>query len=145
MIVGELTFLFHHVGIVTGHLDQSVAFYTTLGYHPSQTFSDPIQKAEIVLLHRQDSPTIEVIHPIDVDSPAAGWLKRIQGGPYHTCFQVTDLDGAIKRLRAERLVIAAPPAPAIAFAMRLVCFLWSQKSGLIELLEASRTSETGLR
>lgn len=138
----DISFLFHHVGVVSGHLDQSVSFYATLGYRASATFSDPIQKAEIVLLDRQHAPMIELIHPIATDSPASGWLKRIQGGPYHTCFQVTNLDEALKRLRAERLVVAAPPAPAVAFAMRLVCFLWSRKSGLIELLEAPRGSET---
>jgi methylmalonyl-CoA/ethylmalonyl-CoA epimerase len=137
-------FRFHHVGVVTGDLSQSISLYAALGYRASKTHPDPIQKSEIVLLEREDGPIVELIHPIGADSPANGWLKRIQCGPYHTCYEVPDLENAVKRLRGEGLVAVTEAAPAVAFGMRLVCFLWSRKAGLIELLEARRgTSPPG--
>jgi methylmalonyl-CoA/ethylmalonyl-CoA epimerase len=134
----EGSFRFHHIGVVTGNLAGSISFYAALGYCPSKVHVDPIQKSEIVLLERAEGPIVELIHPQGPDSPAAGWLKRIQCGPYHLCYEVPSLPDAMGRLRAEGLVAVTQTAPAVAFGMRLVCFLWSSKSGLIELLEAQQ-------
>jgi methylmalonyl-CoA/ethylmalonyl-CoA epimerase len=129
---------FHHIGVVTGSLEQSVALYVSWGYTPSETFDDPIQKARIVLLNRADTPTTELISPLREDSPSFVWLHRTQGcGPYHVCYEVPDLEKAAAQLRAYRIYPVMKPVPAVAFQMRRVTFLWGRQSGLIELLEAA--------
>jgi methylmalonyl-CoA/ethylmalonyl-CoA epimerase len=128
-------FRFHHVGVVTRNLPGTIKLYRELGYRPSTTYSDPIQKADIVLCERNDGPIIEIISPIDADSPAMGWIKRIRAGPYHTCYEVDALEPAMATLARSDLLAVADPAPAVAFGMRRVVFLWGNKSGLFELLE----------
>jgi methylmalonyl-CoA/ethylmalonyl-CoA epimerase len=127
---------FHHVGVVTKELQRSTQIYEQLGYVASQRYDDPLQKVAIVLLSRPGSPTIELILPTTADSPAAGWLKRIKAGPYHTCYEVADIAEATRFLQPLGFVPLGEPVPAVAFGMRPVLFLWSTEVGLLELLQA---------
>jgi methylmalonyl-CoA/ethylmalonyl-CoA epimerase len=128
-------FTFHHVGVVTPSLEGAVLTYASLGYSASPQYDDPLQKVSIVLMRRSDGPLMELISPTHADSPAAGWRKRIKAGPYHTCSAVPSLHDAAADLRARDFTSLTEPLPAIAFEMRLVVFLWSATTGLIELVE----------
>lgn len=129
---------FHHVGVITGSLEESTTLYASLGYSPSVIYDDPMQKAAIILMKKEREPIIELITPTSPDSPAANWLQRIKAGPYHTCYEVDDFEAMIALLRPQRLFPVSGPTPAVAFNMRRVVFLWGEKSGLIEFLEADR-------
>lgn len=133
----------HHIGVITGKLEDSMKFYECMGYSSSSIYVDPIQKARIVLMKREHDPIIELISPNSLDSPAAKWIERIQAGPYHMCFEAEDLDAAITFFRSQRLSKIFGPVPAVAFHMRRVVFLWSKKSGLMELVESDKSLEKG--
>lgn len=126
----------HHVGVITGNLEGSINFYTSLGYAASAIYTDPMQKARIVLMQRAHEPLVELIAPESSDSPAARWIQRIVVGPYHTCYEVDDLEAMMAFLRRHRLFPVIKPVPAVAFNMRRIVFLWGESSGLLELLEA---------
>ena len=126
----------HHVGVITGNLEGSTNFYTSLGYAASVIYVDPLQNARIVLMQKAHEPLIELIAPDSPESPAASWIQRIAVGPYHTCYEVDDLEAMVAFLRRHRLFPVIKPVPAVAFDMRRVVFLWGENSGLLELLEA---------
>lgn len=126
----------HHVGVITGDLEGSTNFYAILGYTASAIYADPLQKARIVLMQKAREPLIELIAPDSPESPAASWIQRITAGPYHTCYEVDDLEAVVAFLRHHRLFPVVKPVPAVAFNMRRVVFLWGESSGLLELLEA---------
>jgi catechol 2,3-dioxygenase-like lactoylglutathione lyase family enzyme len=126
----------HHVGVITGNLEGSINFYTSLGYAASAIYADPMQKARIVLMQRAHEPLVELIAPESPESPAARWIQRIVVGPYHTCYEVDDLEAMMAFLRSHRLFPVIKPVPAVAFNMRRIVFLWGESSGLLELLEA---------
>jgi methylmalonyl-CoA/ethylmalonyl-CoA epimerase len=126
----------HHVGVITGNLESSINFYTSLGYTASGIYTDPLQKARIVLMQRAHEPLVELIAPDSSDSPAARWIQRIVVGPYHMCYEVDDLEDIMALLRRHRLFPLIKPVPAVAFNMRRIVFLWGESSGLLELLEA---------
>lgn len=126
----------HHVGVITGNLADSMDLYTSLGYAASAIYADPLQKARIVLMQKAHEPLVELIEPASPDSPAARWIQRIAAGPYHTCYEVDDLEARVAFLRRHRLFPVIKPVPAVAFNMRRVVFLWGESSGLLELLEA---------
>lgn len=125
---------FHHVGVITENLEESVSLYTSLAYTASIPYADPIQKTRIVLMQREHEPIIELIVPDGPESPAANWIHRIQAGPYHTGYEVDDLEAAITFFRHRRLFPVLGPVPAVAFNMKPVVFLWGNRCGLIELL-----------
>jgi len=126
---------FHHVGVVTPDLAGAAALYRSLGYEASAEVLDPIQKARIVLLSRAQGPIVELLAPSEEASPLSGWLRRIQAGAYHTCYEAPDAGGAIRRLEALGMRLVSGPVPAVAFGGRRVAFLWSPKAGLLEVLE----------
>jgi methylmalonyl-CoA/ethylmalonyl-CoA epimerase len=126
----------HHIGVITGNLEGSISFYTSLGYAASAIYADPLQKARIVLMQRAHEPLVELIAPDSPESPAASWLQRIAVGPYHTCYEVDDLEAMVALLRHHRLFPVIKPVPAVAFDMRRIVFMWGESSGLLELLEA---------
>ena len=39
----------HHAGVITGNLEGSMNFYTSLGYVASAIYADPMQKPRIML------------------------------------------------------------------------------------------------
>jgi methylmalonyl-CoA/ethylmalonyl-CoA epimerase len=130
-----LLLAFHHVGVVTPDVEACAALYRSLGYETSETFHDPLQKAAIVLCTRPGDPMVELVAPADPSSPAAGWLKRIRAGAYHTCYEAADLGEDVERLRALDFAALTEPVPAVAFGGRRVVFLWGALTGLLELIE----------
>jgi methylmalonyl-CoA/ethylmalonyl-CoA epimerase len=130
-----LLLAFHHVGVVTPDVEACAALYRSLGYETSETFHDPLQKAAIVLCTRPGDPMVELVAPADPSSPAAGWLKRVRAGAYHTCYEVADLGEDVERLRALDFAALTEPVPAVAFGGRRVVFLWGALTGLLELVE----------
>ena len=80
--------------------------------------------------------TIELVAPIDAqEAVIARQLERQGDGPYHICYRTGDLDGELAVLRKSGYVIVQPPAPAVAFEMKSVAFLFKAGVGLIELVE----------
>ncbi len=129
-------FRFHHVGLVTPDALAASALYRDLGYETSEVFVDPIQQASIVLCTTPDGPMVELIAPAGAGSPAAGWLKRLRAGAYHTCYEVVSIDEATPALRERDFAALGHPAPAVAFEGRRVLFFWSALAGLVELVES---------
>jgi methylmalonyl-CoA/ethylmalonyl-CoA epimerase len=130
-----LKLAFHHVGVVTSDLAASTAVYEGLGYEASGVIDDPLQGVTIVLCTRDSDAMIELIAPKSADSPAAGWLKRIKAGAYHTCYEAPDLVAALAHFSELGLKPLAEPVPAVAFGGRRIVFLWGHHTGLLELLE----------
>jgi len=130
---------FHHVGLIVESIDAALPLWEAFGYRVDIRVSDPIQKADIALLARDGEPYIELVAPLGPDSPSHGWLKRIKAGAYHTCFLVADMTFALNELAAAGFVSVMAPVPAVAFGGRLVSFVWSKSTGLLELLQATTT------
>jgi methylmalonyl-CoA/ethylmalonyl-CoA epimerase len=126
---------FHHVGVVTGALDAAVGFYRELGYEASERFVQEDQQLDIVLMTRRGDPLVELIQPSGPESPALGWIKRIQAGPYHTCYAVARMEPSLEAFRELGLLPVFGPRPAVAFGGARVAFLWSATVGLLELVE----------
>jgi methylmalonyl-CoA/ethylmalonyl-CoA epimerase len=144
-VASDIILMLHHIGVVTNNLEGSMGFYSTLGYSSSRVYLDPVQKARIVLMHHiRREPIIELVFPEDRESPAAKWVQRIQAGPYHICYEAADLQSAVDFLRRQHHFPVLGPVPALAFDMRRVVFLWSPSTGLLELLESSKTSNTAI-
>lgn len=128
----------HHVGIATAHLDKTVGVYQQLGYafEPPEVFTDPIQRVRIAFVAAKGSPLIEIVTPLNETSPINDILKKVRTSPYHTCYEVSDIDDKCRELQKLRFGVAVKPVETIAFQQRRVCFLYHAHMGLVELLEA---------
>mgnify|MGYP006077527347 CR=1 FL=1 len=128
---------FHHIGIATDDIEKSISLYEVLGYVSQglRTVIDPIQKVELAFMFRENHPLIELVSPLDDDSPVRSILNKMRTTPYHTCYEIPIIEETIKDLKKQRFILIQKPTPAIAFNNRKIAFLFHKNFGLIELLE----------
>lgn len=130
----------HHVAFVTPNIEQKLATLSKLlGCEPvGSLVTDNAQGVRIQFVRLHDGSLIELLEPHGENSPVQRHLKR-GGGIYHVCFEVPDLEGTLKRLRAtgDAMIVREPtPAPAIEF--RRVAFVVTADQDLFEFVEAER-------
>jgi methylmalonyl-CoA/ethylmalonyl-CoA epimerase len=131
-------FVFHHIGIAVRDLSKAIPIYKALlGYElKSGPFDDPLQNVSVCFLSRGKGDTVvELVAPLGPTSPVDRTLKK-GGGIYHICYQVPDINAAIRHLTEQGSFLVSGPAPAIAFEMRQIAWLMTEVDLLIELVQA---------
>lgn len=128
-------FKFHHIGVAVFDIDTTAQFYLDAGYSKTDMVIDPKQNIRISFLEKLGMPTVELLAAVDDASPVNRILKAVGVSPYHTCYIVSCMEEAVKKLRKKRFVVVAAPVEACALENRRVCFLFHKDVGLIELLE----------
>ena len=93
--------IFHHIGIAVNNIENAQTSYEKLGYKMTLIIIDPIQNVKLCFLDKSDSPTLELVCPIDDKSPVVSILKKNNAMPYHTCYEVDDIDLEIKKLKKK--------------------------------------------
>ncbi|MGD0966642.1 MAG: VOC family protein, partial [Candidatus Aquilonibacter sp.] len=90
-----------HVAIVVRDLDAAIALYTqTLGFQPvyRETIAD--QGVEAVGLQAGDS-VIELLLPLDPDSPIARFRGNAETKLHHTAYRVDDIETALADFKSK--------------------------------------------
>jgi len=127
--------VFHHIGIACRDIDKTREFYLGLGYTASPVVDDPLQHVRICFLDKEGAPRLELLQPLDDQSPVAHTLATAGVTPYHFCYEVRNIDEAIAALRTKRFLLVSGPVPACALGDRRIAFLYNKNNGLIELVE----------
>ena len=97
-----------HVGVAVPDLDVALAFYRdVLGLEPHEP--EVADGATIVALPFGDAQ-VELLAPLQPDSPIARFLTRRGPGIHHICYRVADLDAALRACRdaGYRLIDEVP-------------------------------------
>jgi methylmalonyl-CoA epimerase len=97
-----------HVGVAVPDLDLALAFYRdVLGLEAHAP--EVADGATIVALPFGDAE-VELLAPLEPESPIARFLARRGPGIHHICYQVADLDAALEACRAAgyRLIDEVP-------------------------------------
>jgi methylmalonyl-CoA/ethylmalonyl-CoA epimerase len=125
----------HHIGYAVKDLGQSLEMFLKIGYSVEE---DPIRddkrKVEIAFVSNNNY-LVELISPLDTDSPIQNYLGKIGNTPYHLCYETEDIEQAVAELRKQRYLLIEAPNEAVAIENRKVAFLYHPKYGLLELLE----------
>ncbi|MGP1457982.1 MAG: VOC family protein [Treponema sp.] len=88
----------HHVGFLTKNIKKSEKEFLNLGFNIEQTVQyDSIRKINIEFIVNGDY-RIELIEPVDKDSPMYPLLKRYKNTPYHFCYISKNLYSDIEYL-----------------------------------------------
>ena len=127
---------FHHIGIAVRDLDATATLYEAGGYRRSAVVDDPVQHVRICWLSREGAPRVELLAPLDEESPVLATLDKVGVSPYHCCYEVDKLEEAVAALRRQRYALVRRPVEAPALRGSRVCFLFNKNIGLIELAEA---------
>lgn len=135
-----------HVAIVVQGLNEALKFFQeTLGLELEGTASEPEQHVTIAYLPVGDSE-IELLEPDETDSGVARFLERRGEGMHHICFEVSDLDAALARLKAAGVELINEEPVTNRRGWRLAFVHPRSAHGvLVELYEKVHATETTLQ
>jgi len=134
----ELGMSFHHVGVAVRSIEDALRYY--VGVFGFEQVTDPVNVApehvRVCFVRADPGVMIELVEGLDEQSPVEQILERTGAGTYHICYQVEDLDRALRELRAHRCF------PFKRFEIekdgpRRFAFLLTPDRQLFELCEAS--------
>jgi len=130
--------IFHHIGLATKNISLTRNCYQTLGFCATEVIIDPVQKVKVCFLRKDGHPPLELLKPLDAESPVNNILDKVGTSLYHICYETSDMEGAISFLRKNKFLNIAKPVQAVALINRKIAFLYSKDAGLIELIERTK-------
>lgn len=126
---------FHHIGVACRDIAKTKELYLSMGYMDFPVVEDPVQHVRVCFLENESAPRIELLEPLDQESPVSRTLSMVGVSPYHLCYEVKDIEEAINRLRERRFILVTGPVEAPAMDGRRIAFLFNKNNGLIEIVE----------
>lgn len=130
--------MLNHIAIAVADLDAAVLTYrNTLGAKVSAPQNLPEHGVIVVFVELPNSK-VELLAPLGENSPIAAFLaKNPAGGMHHICYEVADINTAIKNLQSDGVRILGDGKPKIGAHGNPVIFMHPKDMGgvLIELEE----------
>lgn len=125
-----------HIGYAVNDIATTARHYTEAGWMLSDIILEPAQNVKVAFLNKEGFPTIELVMPCgNGKDPVTQVLKRSGVTPYHMCFEVDDIEQAMKDLYEEGFNPLFLPMEAVAMQGRKICYMYSLEVGTIELVE----------
>lgn len=119
----------HHIGLAVQRIED-VAIPELV------EIEDKNQGVRIAFVRLEDC-CVELLEPMDKSSPVAGSLKK-NNKLLHICFEVNNLEEAIRSATSYGFRVIHSPVGAVAFGGRTICWIFSPVWGLIEILERGK-------
>lgn len=125
-----------HIGIAVKKIEDAFKFYSE---NFNLKISEPIevlsQKVRVAFIEI-GGVKLELIEPLDEDSPVAKFIKKKGEGLHHICFEVDDIEDALKKLK-ENEVRLVDCVPRVGATGKRIAFLHPENAFgvLIELKE----------
>ena len=125
-----------HIGIAVNRIDDVLNFYKDLLGLKLEKIEESRQHKIKAALLIVDDMKIELIEPLDKESPISKFLERKGQGIHHIAFGVDNLETMIKQLKSNG-VILIDEKPRIGIEGQKIAFLHPKSTGnvLIELCE----------
>lgn len=91
----------HHVAVAVESVDAASRFYRDLlGLTVTRTMTLDDRGLKVALIQAGDTE-IELLEPTSADNTVKRFLERRGSGLHHICFQVDDIESAMKELAAR--------------------------------------------
>ena len=95
----------HHIGIAVDDLDAAILVYADLfGAELEHRAEVPDQGVEAASL-RVGTGRIELLRPLDGDTPVGRFIAKRGPGMHHVAFQVADVAAELARLKAHDVLL----------------------------------------
>ena len=130
-----------HIGYAVNDIEKAVKKFLFLGYRIyGKTIDDVERKVKIQFLTDPAGTRVELVAPLDDKSPIDGWIKKNGNSPYHICYESENIENDTEALKANGFIMVQKISPAPAMGGRMVVFLYSTETGLLELVERETLS-----
>jgi methylmalonyl-CoA/ethylmalonyl-CoA epimerase len=132
----------HHIGYAVKDIESSLPIFKQLGFTLQSKCVDDHRNIEIAFINN-GSYLIELIAPLSEGSPVDNILQKNGPTPYHLCYEVPNLEEAIRSLKHNGWFVIKKRESAIAIENKPVVFLHKAEIGIIELVENSKGEQDG--
>ncbi|WP_448375908.1 VOC family protein [Fervidobacterium sp.] len=123
-----------HIGYAVKSISKAREFLELLGFCVlSEEVIDELQNSKIQFMTNGQT-IIELIEPINENSPIVNLLRKVGSTPYHFCFSTHEFDTVFEELK-KKAVLIFDQVPAKAFDGKRIAFFYSKEIGLFEILE----------
>ncbi len=130
-----------HIGIAVESIAEARRFYESLGLHVEAVEEVPAEGVRVAIIPCGAS-RIELLEPLEHDSPIGRFLAKRGPGIHHLCLGTDDVDAEDRRLRAagHRLLRAGPSLGAEGCRVQ---FVHPKSAGgvLVELSERGEMAD----
>ncbi len=125
----------HHIGIVCSNIKEYIKQneFIWQNVNVSEVIYNKVQKVNECFINFENEVSIELLEPLGEKSPVFKFLES-GGGMHHICYQVENINQAIKDSREKGAIVVCKPIPDIAFEGGLIAFIKYEKN-LIEFLQ----------
>ncbi|CAH8627458.1 unnamed protein product [Dicrocoelium dendriticum] len=132
----------NHVSIVVPNIENAASYYRdTFGVEVDKPFSAKEHGVHVAFVHMGNTK-IELISPIDENSPVTKFLERNkQGGLHHICIEVDHLGNAIDGIKAKSLRFLTPEAKIGACGVPVIFMHPKDGFGVLTELEQKHSGE----
>lgn len=127
-----------HIGYAVKNIEKSAALYVIAGWTLSPIYEEYVQRTKIAFLTKPGMTTIELVSPLEGESPIDNILRTQGVSPYHVCYVVEDIMQAVEDLYEEGFKPLFMPVESVAMENRRICYLYHLDVGYIELVERRR-------
>ena len=128
----------NHIAIAVPNLKKAIIKYnSTFNAEISDTLDLPDHGVRTAFI-KLSNTNIELLEPLDDKSPIMSFLKKnINGGIHHVCYEVKNINEAIKKLNANECQLIGNGIPRIGAHGKPVVFIHPKEFNgtLIELEE----------
>jgi methylmalonyl-CoA/ethylmalonyl-CoA epimerase len=91
-----------HIGIAVKNLEERLALWETiLGARAVKIEELPERGVKLAHLKFPQSPTVELVSPLDEQTAVAKFLAERGEGIHHFCFEVENIEGAFEELKKK--------------------------------------------
>lgn len=133
-----------HIGVAVKSIDESIRIYRDiLGIPLEKVYESEAIKTKIAFFP-VDGCTIELIEPMDPESPAAKFIRKRGEGVHHICLGVENIEAALRHYESQGIELLNKTARRTQDG-RLIAFLNPKSTNgvLIELEEMGKHHEGG--
>jgi len=124
----------NHIGIVVSDVIKEAQFYKAMGFAVSEVIINKAQKVKEVFVEQNSLTTIELLEPLNEQSPVSNFLKQ-GGGMHHLCYEIDEeINCFLSKQKGLGAVIIRQPIYDIAFDRKIAFFYNNGK--IIEVVEA---------
>ncbi len=125
-----------HLGIAVESIDKSAPFWKHILQITHSSTEDVIDQGVITDIYDTGNGKVELLESMGDDTPIGKFLNNRGPGIHHVCFEVSDINSAIKELKENNINILSEK-PTIGAEGYKVVFIHPKSTGgvLVELAE----------
>ncbi len=125
----------HYIGYAVKDLENSIKEFEKLGYKRVKNKVIDKKRKVVIQFVENGECLIELIAPLNNESPITSILKKQGNSPYHICYETDNINCEINKLINNEFAVITQLSEAPALDNKKVVFLCKRNVGLIELLE----------